>query len=98
MVEIRKLKAVRAIVRPDRRDEYLERWESYARAAKAAGAEIRLFEDQALPGRFLELTEHRAAKGMEGALESALEAADLRRACVRREGNDVLYREVSTDG
>ncbi len=94
MPEIRKLKAVRALVRPDRRVEYLERWTGYASAAKAAGAQVWLFEDQTLPGRFLEFTEHKAAKGMEGKLEEALAEAEVRRACIRREGDDVLYREV----
>ncbi|MEE9133419.1 MAG: hypothetical protein V3U13_07650 [Gemmatimonadota bacterium] len=94
MSEIRKLKAVRATVRPDLRDEYLERWKEYSRAAKTASAQVWLFEDQVLPGRFIELTEHTAAEGMEGVLESAFRDAELRRACVRREGDEVLYREV----
>jgi hypothetical protein len=97
MSGIRKLKAVRAIVRPDMRDEYLESWKDYVRSAKAAGAKVLLFEDQVLPGRFLELTEHIAAKGMEGALEAAFAKAQLRRCCVRRDGDDVLYREVSVE-
>ncbi len=95
MPEIRKLKAVRAIVRPDRRDEYLESWTGYAVAAKAIGAQVWLFEDQMLPGRFLEFTEHMAAEGMEGKLEAVLVEAGVRRACIRREGDDVLYREVA---
>ena len=95
MPEIRKLKAVRALIRPDQRDEYLERWTGYAGAAKATGAHVWLFEDQMLPGRFLEFTEHMAAEGMEGKLEAALGEAEVRRACIRREGDDVLYREVS---
>jgi len=94
MPEIRKLKAIRALVRPDARGEYLEHWRGYARAAKAAGAQVWLFEDQMLPGRFLEFTEHKAAKGMEAVLESALRESNLRKVCVRREGDDVLYREV----
>jgi len=94
MSGIRKVKVVRAIVRPDRRAEYLERWQSYATAAQAAGAVVRLLEDQTLPGRYLEFTEHTAAKGKEGELEAAFLAAELRRACVRREGDEVLYREV----
>jgi hypothetical protein len=94
---VRKLRAVRAIVRPDRRDEYLERWRRYASAAEAAGARVQLLEDQVLPGRFLELTEHQAAKGMELALERAVRHAEVRRSCVRREGDDVLYREVTLD-
>ena len=98
MPGIRKLRAIRAIVRPDLRDEYLERWNKYAQAAKAAGAQVWLFEDQALPGRFIEFTEHQAAEGMEAILDSVVERADLRRSCVRREGDDVLYREVRLDG
>ena len=98
MPEIRKLKAVRAVVRPDRRDEYLNRWARYAATAKAAGAQVWLFEDQTLPGRFLEFTEHMAAKGMEGKLEEAVVQAQMRRSCVRREGDDVLYREVVWEG
>jgi hypothetical protein len=98
MPGIRKLKAIRAIVRPDLRDEYLERWSNYAQAAKAAGVQVWLFEDQALPGRFIEFTEHQAAEGMEAVLDSVVERVDLRRSCVRREGDDVLYREVRLDG
>ncbi|KPK80843.1 MAG: hypothetical protein AMS25_08565 [Gemmatimonas sp. SM23_52] len=94
MPGIRKAKAVRAIVRPDRRDEYLERWRRYASAAAAVGARVRLLEDQVLPGRFLELTEHQAGEGVELALEQAVQAAELQRSCVRREGDEVLYREV----
>lgn len=98
MPGIRKLKAIRAIVRPDLRDEYLERWRKYAQAAKAAGAQVWLFEDQALPGRFIEFIEHQAAEGMEAVLDSVFERTELRRSCVRREGDDVLYREVRLDG
>jgi hypothetical protein len=94
MPEIRKLKAVRVVVRPDKRGDYLKRFLAYAGAARSGGAQVRLFEDQVLPGRFLELTEHRAAEGMEGMLEAASEGAALRAVCVRREGDDVLYREV----
>lgn len=94
MPRITKLKAVRAVVRPDKREDYLERWKAYAGAAKAAGARVRLFEDQVLPGRYLEFTEHEAAEGMEGVLEAASERAALRKVCVRREGDDVLYREA----
>lgn len=94
MSGIQKLRVVRAVVRPDRRDEYLERWRSYAVAAAETGAQVRLYEDQALPGRFLEFTEHQAAEGMEGKLEGASARAALRGVCVRREGDDVLYREV----
>jgi hypothetical protein len=90
------LKAVRAVVRPTQRGEYLECWSRYAALARALGAVVRLLEDQALPGRFLELTEHTAAEGMASALDSAAREADLRRRCVRREGDDLLYREVPT--
>jgi hypothetical protein len=94
MAGIRKLKAVRALVRPDLREYYLERWEGYAEAAKAAGAQVWLFEDQLLPGRYLEFTEHMAAEGMEDALAAAFREAGLTRPCVRRDGDDILYREV----
>ncbi len=93
--EIRKLRATKVIVRPDRRGEYLTRWRRYADAATAAGARAVLFEDQVLPGRYLELTEHIAAKGMEGAIEHAFHQAELRRVCVRREGDELIYREVA---
>lgn len=63
MPGIRKLKAVRATVRPDRRVEYLASWRRYARQATGAGAQVWLWEDQVLPGRFLELSEHEAAEG-----------------------------------
>jgi hypothetical protein len=92
MAEILKARAVRALVRPDRREEYLRLWDRYSSAARELGATVRLFEDQVLPGRFLELTEHVAAEGMEAALRHA--AGELRQTCVRREGEDVLYREV----
>lgn len=97
MTEVRKLRAVRAIVRPDRRKAYLKGWRIYAAAAREIGAEVRLFEDQTLPGRFLELTEHVARAGAEGALVRAAQDADLRRLCVRREGEDLLYRESRLD-
>jgi hypothetical protein len=35
-----------------------------------------------------------AAEGMEGKLAAALAEADVRRVCIRREGDDVLYRDV----
>jgi hypothetical protein len=98
MSAIRKLRAVKAIVRPDQRDDYLERWKDYARVAKEAGAQVWLFEDQMLPGRFLEFTEHMAAEGMERKLAEAVGRAEIRRLCVRREGDDVLYREVDIGG
>jgi hypothetical protein len=40
MSGIQKLKAVRAVVRPDKRGDYLERWKTYAGAAKGAGAQV----------------------------------------------------------
>ncbi len=94
MAEIRKFHAVRVVVRPDRRDDYLRRFREYADRARGVGAEVRLFEDQVLPGRFLELTEHVAAEGMEARLRNAAGEADLRRVCVRREGDEILFREV----
>ncbi|UCC84745.1 MAG: hypothetical protein JSW46_07450 [Gemmatimonadota bacterium] len=98
MPGIRKLKAVRAVVRPDKRDEYLERWKTYVVAAQAAGAQVWLYEDQVLPGRFFEFTQHEAAEGMEGKLEGAFREADVKGVCVRREGDEVLYREVVLGG
>ncbi|MGD2215810.1 MAG: hypothetical protein PVJ64_03595 [Gemmatimonadales bacterium] len=98
MSGIRKLRAVRAVVRPDRRDKYLARWRKYAAAVEGAGAQVWLYEDQVLPGRFLEFTEHEAAEGMEGKLEHAFREADVKGVCVRREGDDVLYREVLIGG
>ena len=97
MSGIRRLKAVRAIVRPDKRDDYLERWKRYAAAAKAVGAQVWLFEDRVLPGRYLEFTEHKAAEGMEAKLDAAYREAEVKRACVRREGDEVLYREVELE-
>lgn len=94
MAELRKLRAVKALVRPDLRAEYLERWRGYAEAVREAGAEVRLFEDQLLPGRFLELTEHTATEGMEDKLNAAAREAELRRPCVRRDGEEILYRET----
>ncbi len=98
MAAIRRTRAVRVIVRPDRREEYLDRWRTYADAVEAAGARTSLYEDQVLPGRFLELTEHTVAKGTEAVLRKAFQLADLKRSCVRREGDDVLYRNVEVPG
>lgn len=94
MSKIHKLRCVRALVRPDRRQEYLELWRNYAETAAAVGAKASLYEDQVLPGRFLELTEHVAARGMESRLEGAYGESGLRRACVRREGDEILYRRI----
>jgi hypothetical protein len=85
---------VRVIVRPDRRGEYLTRWRSYEQAVREVGAEAWLFEDQALPGRFLELTQHDPAGGVEAGLEWAVQQAELRGACARREGDEILYRRI----
>lgn len=93
-----RIKAVRVIVRPDRREEYLERWRTYADAVEAAGASTSLYEDRVLPGRFLEFTELTVAKEMEAALRKAFQLADLKRSCVRREGDDVSYWEVEVPG
>ncbi len=98
MAAIPKARAVRVIVRPDRREEYLERWKTYAKAAKAAGAKVSLYEDQVLPGRFLEFTEHTVVKGIESALSKAFQLAELKSSCVRREGDDVFYRKVEAPG
>lgn len=97
MAEIRKFQAVRAVVRPDRREDYLRRFGEYVAEARGTGADVRLFEDHVLPGRFLELTEHIAAEGMESRLRSALGAAGLKAVCVRREGDEILYREVEVE-
>lgn len=94
--EIHKLRCVRALVRPDRRQEYLELWGHYVETVTAAGAKAALYEDQVLPGRFLETTEHVAAHGMESKLEAAYRESGLRRACVRREGDEILYRKLAT--
>lgn len=97
MAEIRKLKAVRAIVRTDRRADYLSGWDAYAQAARALGARVWLFEDETLPGRFLEFTEFKGAPGMEPRLEEVLGASNLKGLSVRREGDDLVYREVAND-
>lgn len=98
MTGLRKLQAIRALVRPDQREDYLACWESYARAVKEAGARTWLFEDEVLPGRFLEFTEYRAAKGMVASLGRAAREAGLARRCVRRAGGDIIYYEVATEG
>lgn len=95
MAKIKKLKAVRVIVRPDRRKVYLEAWNAYAAAVKERGAQAWLFEDQGLPGRFMEFTEFEAAPGMEGLLGQAFEEAGVGAKCLRREGDDLMYREVA---
>lgn len=90
---VRKLHLVRVIVRPDRRDEYLRRWEEYRRRAEELGARARLLEDEVLPGRFLEVTEFEAGSGMEGGLRGAAALAGLASVCVRRAGDGERYRE-----
>ena len=91
---VRKLRVVRALVRPDRRADYLARWTTYADAVRGLGGRAWLFEDEVLPGRFLEFTEYEAGEGMEAGLASAHDAAGLARACVRRTGWEERYREV----
>lgn len=93
MGKIRKLKAVRTIVRLDRREAYLEAWKAYEGAVRELGAQAWLFEDESLPGRFMEFTEFEGAAGMEGRLERALREAGVRERSLRREGDDLLYRE-----
>ncbi len=94
MSEVRKLKAIRSIVRPDRRDDYLAAWKSYLRELEGLDVQAWLFEDQALPGRYVEFTEFVAGPGMEARLEEAAGRAGLREPCVRRRDEDILYREV----
>lgn len=95
MGKIVKLKAVRVLVRPDRRERYMACWGAYSRSASELSARAWLFEDQALPGRFMEFTEFEAAVGMEGKLEAAYREAKLGEMCVRREGDDIMYRQVA---
>lgn len=90
---VHKLQVVRVIVRPDRREEYLLRWEQYRWRAEELGARARLLEDEVLPGRFLEVTEFEAGPGMEAALRDAAALAGLPSACVRRAGEGEQYRE-----
>ncbi len=96
MGKIRKLKAVRTIVRPDRREEYLKAWQVYSGAASELGARVWLYEDQELPGRFMEFTEFEAGEGVEVGLERAFQSAALGKPCLRREGDDIMYREVES--
>lgn len=92
--KVRKLHIVRAIVRPDRRQEYLERWATNAREVGALGGRVWLFEDEGLPGRFVEFVEYAAAPGMEAQLRHAVARAGLAALCVRRAGAEERYREV----
>ncbi|UCF18345.1 MAG: hypothetical protein JSU87_10335 [Gemmatimonadota bacterium] len=91
---LKRVKIVRATVRPDLREEYLGRWRRFAEAAAEVGARASLYEDFVLPGRFVEWVEYEASGATKGRIGEALQGADLRRACVRREGEDVNYREV----
>ncbi len=92
--KVRKLRVVRALVRPDRRQEYLERWATHAREVSALGARAWLFEDEGLPGRFVEFVEYAGAPGMEAQLRDVVARAGLAAACVRRTGAEERYREV----
>lgn len=93
----RKLYMVRAIVRPDRRGEYLERWSEYRKLATALGAQVWLFEDEALTGRFMEFTEYTAGAGVEAQLRGAAAQAGLVTACARRSGEAERYRECKVE-
>lgn len=96
--EIRRLRIVRALVRPDRREAYLERWSAYARETRTLDARAWLFEDEALPGRFVEFTEYAAIPGLEARLWAALDRAGIPDECVRRSGAEERYREVGVEG
>lgn len=98
MAEVRKLKVVKAIVRPDRRTDYLEEWGRYVESIESLGGRAWLFEDQALTGRFMEFVEFTAGEGREGRLRAALASTSLRATCQRREGDDQLFREVKPRG
>lgn len=93
----RKLHVVRVIVRPDRRGDYLQRWGEYRRLARAAGAQAWLFEDEVLPGRFIEFTEYKSAARMEAQLREAAAQAGLVSVCERRSGEGERYRECTTE-
>ncbi len=104
MAGIKKLKVVRIVVRPDRRSAYTSAWASYAGEVKAHGGRAWLFEDQALPGRFVEFTEFEPGEGGEGGevgevplVQTLQRDAKLWAFCVRREGDDLVYREVRVD-
>jgi hypothetical protein len=91
------VRAVRVVVRPDKREEYLDRWQRFAGAAEEFGARVRLCEDLVLPGRFLELIDFEASQETMSKLEDARRAAELRSSCVRREGDDLIYRRIERD-
>jgi hypothetical protein len=91
------IRAVRVIVRPDKRQEYLDRWQRFAEAAEVHGARVGLCEDLVLPGRFLELVDFGASQEIRSGLEDARRAAELEKSCVRREGDDLTYRRVERD-
>ena len=92
---VRKLRVVRAIVRPDRRDQYRERWAAYQQKIVELGARAWLFEDEVLPGRFIEFTEYTGGADMETGIAQAMSAAGFATLCVRRDGEGERYRESS---
>lgn len=92
--KIHRLRIVKALVRPDRRAAYLERWSAYIREMHPLDARAWLFEDEALPGRFVEFTEYLGAAGIETRLRAALDRAGVPEECVRRSGGEERYREV----
>ena len=95
--KVRALRIVRALVRPDQRADYLRRWWAYVERGRALDARVWLFEDQALPGRFVEFTEYFAEPGMQARLHGAVTEAGLAEACVRRTGEHERYREVASE-
>ena len=91
---IRKLRIVRALVRPDRRAAYLDRWADYAREMRSLDTRVWLFEDESLPGRFVEFTEYTTAPGLDARHRAALDRSRFAEECVRRSGAEERYREV----
>ena len=81
------------IVRPDRRAEYRDRWAAYQRGINELGGRAWLFEDEVLPGRFIEFTEYTGGADMETGIAAAMTAAGFGKLCVRREGEGERYRE-----
>ncbi|MGH7545295.1 MAG: hypothetical protein ACREKI_03840, partial [Gemmatimonadota bacterium] len=94
MKPLRRLRIVRALVRPDRRAAYLERWHAYAREMRSLDTRAWLFEDEVLPGRFVEFTEYERAPDLETRLRAALDRSGLPEECVRRAGAEERYHEV----
>lgn len=92
---VRKLRVVRAIVRPDRRDQYRERWAEYQGKVAEQGGRAWLFEDEVLPGRFIEFTEYTGGADTEAGIAQAMTAAGFAKLCVRRDGEGERYRESS---